>query len=215
MTTPRISENEIAAYVTGPSGGGKTTYVEKHFPSSKYKVISTDDYEQHGHRGGYSVDWKKIKDLIYRSKKPVVLEGMVLDKGLARVAGRRILIDPGKPKVFKQRTGRGERGKHKDDTDPAEAGRLWKIYQEKILPGARELGFERQKAAEAGMDIRGTGAELLKLSDEKFDFGGDTITGGGGGGIGSGTPCLHWSSADTSWRPHQAKKTSQEAGRVR
>jgi len=72
-----------------------------------------------------------------------VIEGMAIDRALARKAKRRILVDPGRNTAIGRRLFRGEKTKEKDDTSRAEAEKLWDTYTSKIRPVAKEMGFER------------------------------------------------------------------------
>ena len=156
----------VHAYVTGPSGGGKSTFAKMTFPSSEFKIIHTDDYEVRGPRGGYDVDWGKIKKAIKGSSKPVVIEGMVMHKSLARSATRKIIVDPGRNVSLKQRLGRGRKAQGKDDKSAREGKRLWGIYRKTILPEARSLGFQRVKPEQMIYDKATKGFAHLSPSSQ-------------------------------------------------
>jgi len=132
----KIGEEALAirAYITGPSGGGKTTYAKKFFPGRGFTTLHTDSYEyfvkQRKGRPRRKVDWKKLIAAAKASKKPVVIEGMDANKKLLRIAQERIVVDPGMKRVLAQRAGRGRSKK-----DPAWKGRkLYRTYRLEVRP---------------------------------------------------------------------------------
>ena len=131
----------IYAYITGPSGAGKTSYMEEHFPADEFTHISTDKFETTGRRGVWNIDWAEIGRLIQESTKPVVLEGMALNKELAQQAGQKLIIDLGKEATIARRMTRTPRPENDTDTSHMRAEHLWNIWETWLAPVAKELGF--------------------------------------------------------------------------
>jgi len=142
-------ETPVHAYITGPSGGGKTTYTKENYPEDKYERLVLDDFSQFEKHmtpeewavsGGVKgqdilIAWDKIMERVQQSKKPVVIEGMDLPpekyRGLLENAKDKILVDPGREEAIRRRILRGEgENWHSGDTDKAEGERLWEVYQQ-------------------------------------------------------------------------------------
>lgn len=123
---------KIHAYVTGPSGAGKTTYVDENYPDEQYAHIHLDEFrapaQSVGARPG--TDWGRVHEAVAAADRPVVIEGTPLRPGLIRRAENRILVDPGIDTVVAQRL-RRDREKNK----PYAAGKT----DEERMGVAREL----------------------------------------------------------------------------
>jgi hypothetical protein len=126
----------LIAYISGPSGGGKTTYARKHYPLSKFTILSTDDYATPS-----AVNWKKLREDAQASTLPIVIEGTAIHRAIARQAENKLLIAPSKRTIQRRATKR----------DPAlnkiKHEALWKEYQSDILPVAKEENFKLLKNA--------------------------------------------------------------------
>ena len=132
---------EVFAYVSGPSGGGKSHYVRENFPKSQFDIVEIDSFaHDEGGPGGYKIDWKGIRKKVKESTKPVVIDGLDIDRGLARQAKHKLLVNPGKEQTIAQRV-RREKGR---DVLAAE---LWDMYSEHVEPVAKKLGFRSAPAS--------------------------------------------------------------------
>ena len=135
---------DVEAYITGPSGAGKTTYVKEHYPSDKFFILHSDKYATKLKDGTVSINWEKALEDGVMSGKPIVVDAYQANPGLMSMARNKILLDPGKVKTLGQMIGRRK----------ASIGKVYKYSPEEKLerfdartrPVAKELGFQEKTA---------------------------------------------------------------------
>ena len=134
----------IYAYVVGPSGAGKTTYVKKHFPEGEYTVVHSDDYAEpsKSQPGRVKIDWDRALKEASQSGKPIVIDAMHANVELMRMAAHKLLVDPGRVATTSQLiTRRGLRGKKSGySLTPMEK---LERFDTKVRPLAESLGFQK------------------------------------------------------------------------
>lgn len=134
----------IHAYVIGPSGAGKTTFVAKHFPSDRFHVIHSDDYAEPSTRqqDRVKINWKRALEDAGSSGKPIVIDAMHVNPELMQAAQKKFLVDPGKVATVSQLISRrGLRGKKSGySLSPMEK---LERFDKKVRPLAESLGFEK------------------------------------------------------------------------
>lgn len=136
----------IAAYIIGPSGAGKTTYVKKHYPSDQFFILHSDKYAGKEHPDGtVVVDWEKALQDGQMSGKPIVVDSYHTNPGLMRLAKEKILFDPGKVITLSQLIGR--RKKSLGDTYKYTPEEKLERFNTKSRPVAEMLGFKEKTAA--------------------------------------------------------------------
>lgn len=134
----------IHAYIIGPSGAGKTTYVKKHFPEDRFHVIHSDRYADLSAKqsGRVKIDWDKALAEAQQSGKPIVIDAMHANPELMRAAKHKLLVDPGKVQTVAQLISRrGLRGKKSGYLlTPMEK---LERFNQKTRPIAESLGFQK------------------------------------------------------------------------
>jgi hypothetical protein len=136
--------SSVHAYVIGPSGAGKTTYVKKHFPTDQFHVIHSDDYADPSTKqpGRVKINWDRAMEDAQRSGKPIVVDAMHANPELMQAAEHKILLDPGRVQTVSQLIGRrGLRGK-KNGYSLSPMQKLEK-FDKKARPLAESLGFKK------------------------------------------------------------------------
>ena len=138
----------IKAYITGPSGGGKSTYAKENFP--EHEIVHLDDHSRFNKQDKFRpliTDWKAVGSRIDAAEKPVVLEGTSLRPSLIRKAERRIDVDPGRDVAVSRRVKRymaRHPGKKTEEEAKAVAEKLYdNLYRQHIAPAAVKYDFER------------------------------------------------------------------------
>jgi len=135
----------IAAYVIGPSGAGKTTYVKSHYPADKYFILHSDRYTQKSSDDTVTVDWERAIGDGVASGKPIVIDAYHTNPSLMRLAKEKILFDPGKVVTLSQLIGR--RKKSLGDTYKYTPEEKLERFNKKSRPLAEALGFQEKTAA--------------------------------------------------------------------
>ncbi|CAB4130671.1 hypothetical protein UFOVP276_118 [uncultured Caudovirales phage] len=136
---------DIAAYIIGPSGAGKTTYVKKHYPADKYFILHSDRYARKRSNDTVSIDWEKALLDGQMSGKPIVVDSYHTNPGLMRLAKDKILFDPGKVVTLSQLIGR--RKKSLDETYKYSPEEKLERFNKRARPVAEELGFKEKTSA--------------------------------------------------------------------
>lgn len=139
-TTPNI-----AAYVIGPSGAGKTTYVKSHYPADKYFILHSDRYTTKSSDDTVTVNWEKAIEDGVSSGKPIVIDAYHTNPELMRLAKEKILFDPGKVVTLSRLIGR--RKKSLGDTYKYTPEQKLERFNKKSRPVAEALGFKEKTAA--------------------------------------------------------------------
>ena len=133
---------EVEAYVTGPSAAGKTTFVEKNFPRSKFHILQSDRYRKIKDTPNGRVrtfDWPSaIKDA-KASGKPVVVDSLDVHGPLAAAARQKIRMVISKKEAEKRHASRGV-------GLPGGASRAFDYYEKKVRPEADRMGFLEKRA---------------------------------------------------------------------
>jgi hypothetical protein len=140
----KLKEAAVHAYVLGPSGAGKTTYVKKHFPADRFHVVHSDDYADPSDKqtGRVKINWDKALQDAAKSGKPVVIDAMHTNPKLMREAEHKLLVDPGRVQTVSQLiTRRGLRGK-KNGYSLSPMEKL-ETFDKKARPLAESLGFKK------------------------------------------------------------------------
>lgn len=146
---PESSDVPIAAYVIGPSGAGKTTYVKKNYPADKFFLLHSDKYAKKIKGDTVKIDWNKALKDAATAGKPVVIDAYHVNKDLMAKAQDKILLDPGRYKVLEQMQERRSKSKKKAWTLTPE--QKLERFDTKVRPIALEMGF---KVKTAGILLR-------------------------------------------------------------
>jgi hypothetical protein len=133
----------VEAYVTGPSGAGKTTYVKEHYPADKFFILHSDKYATKLKDGTVSINWEKALQDGVMSCKPIVVDAYQVNRGLMEMARNKILLDPGKVKTLGQMIGRRKSSLRDWKYSPEEK---LERFNTKTRPVAKELGFQEKVA---------------------------------------------------------------------
>ena len=133
----------VEAYVTGPSGAGKTTYVKEHYPADKFFILHSDKYATKLKDGTVSINWEKALEDGVMSGKPIVVDAYQVNRGLMEMARNKILLDPGKVKTLGQMIGRRKSSLRDWKYSPEEK---LERFNTKTRPVAKELGFQEKVA---------------------------------------------------------------------
>jgi len=161
------SAADLRAYVTGPTGAGKTTFAHRTFPHDTHTLLHIDNYKDSSDLS--KVDWGRLKQDIAKAKGPVAVEGMDVNPAIARKAVQKILLDPGRETALKRRIARGKHRRGADDRSVPEFNKLWEEYVSKSLPQMQRLGFKKQ-AAEINFPVGEHSALKKRLAAGKPTF---------------------------------------------
>lgn len=144
----RLLENKeaarIHAYVTGPAGAGKTTYVKKHYPADQFHVIHSDSYAEPSKTqpGRVKINWDRALQEAGKTGKPIVVDSMHANPELMRVAKNKILLDPGRVTVLNQMISRRAKTSKKEGHLLSPEEKL-KRFDTRVRPLAESLGFKK------------------------------------------------------------------------
>ena len=136
---------DIAAYIIGPSGAGKTTYVKKHYPADQFFILHSDKYARKHSDDTVTVDWEKALQDGQMSGKPIVVDSYHTNIGLMRLAKEKVLFDPGKVTTLSQLIGRRKRSL--GDTYKYTPEEKLERFNTRSRPIAEMLGFQEKTAA--------------------------------------------------------------------
>ena len=158
---------DVEAYVTGPSGAGKTTYVKEHYPADKFFILHSDKYATKLKDGTVSINWEKALEDGVMSGKPIVVDAYQINQGLMRMARHKILLDPGKVKTLGQMIGRRKSSLRNWKYSPEEK---LERFNTKTRPVAKELGFQEKVAftIPGHLDITNQALDSLKSKGIEF-----------------------------------------------
>lgn len=155
---------DIAAYVTGPSGAGKTTFVHKNYPADQFHHLHSDAYRRLVD-GKRDYDWERAVADAEASGKPVVVDSMNIHEPLARAAQKKILLDVPEAEAIRRRA---LRAMNEHDLNPEEGKGAYNIFQKEMRPRAEALGFKvatLDPAAHAYRERRGNcGPASLRIA---------------------------------------------------
>ena len=138
---------DIVAYVIGPSGAGKTTYVNQHYPEEEYFILHSDRYARKKYSGSdtVNIDWEQGLRDGAASGKPIVIDAYHSNPELMKAAKEKILFDPGRVRTLSQLIGR--RKKSLGQTYRYTPEEKLERFNKKTRPLAEELGFVEKTAA--------------------------------------------------------------------
>jgi len=157
----------IHAYISGPSGVGKTTQAGKLFPADQFHHLRSDDYRRIEHTPEgikRHFDWDRMAADAEAADKPVVIDSMTIHPPLAEKAKHRVLLEAPEEVVAKRRL---ERGKPMD-LDPEETRKAFEYYRGEVKPTAERLGFQTKQASAMLAALQ---AELDKTAAHTFSHG--------------------------------------------
>ena len=158
---------DIEAYITGPSGAGKTTYVKEHYPSDKFFILHSDKYADKNKDGTVTINWEKALEDGVMSGKPIVVDAYQANPGLMRLARNKILLDPGKVKTLGQMIGRRKASLRNWKYAPEEK---LERFNSRTRPVAKELGFQEKVAFTIPGHIDLTDQALDALKNKGIEF---------------------------------------------
>ena len=158
---------DVEAYITGPSGAGKTTYVKEHYPSDKFFILHSDKYATKLKDGTVSINWEKALEDGVMSGKPIVVDAYQVNRGLMEKARNKILLDPGKVKTLGQMIGRRKASLRDYKYSPEEKLERFNI---KTRPVAKEMGFQEKVAFTIPGHIDLTDQALDALEPKGIEF---------------------------------------------
>jgi len=157
----------VEAYITGPSGAGKTTYVKEHYPADKFFILHSDKYATKLKDGTVSINWEKALEDGVMSGKPIVVDAYQANPGLMRLARNKILLDPGKVKTLGQMVGRRKTSLRDWKYSPEEK---LERFNSRTRPVAKELGFQEKVAFTIPGHIDLTDKALEALQTKGIEF---------------------------------------------
>jgi hypothetical protein len=136
----------IHAYISGPSGVGKTTQAGRMFPSDRFHHLRSDDYRRiektpQGIKRHFN--WEQLKADADAANKPVVIDSMSIHPPLAAAAKRKILLETSEKTITQRRLKRGK----PMDLDPEETRKAFSYYENEVKPAAERLGFKIKQAS--------------------------------------------------------------------
>jgi hypothetical protein len=158
---------DVEAYITGPSGAGKTTYVKEHYPADKFFILHSDKYATKLKDGTVSINWEKALEDGVMSGKPIVVDAYQVNRGLMEMARNKILLDPGKVKTLGQMIGRRKASLRDWKYSPEEK---LERFNTKTRPVAKELGFQEKVAFTIPGHIDLTNQALDALETKGIEF---------------------------------------------
>lgn len=149
----------VEAYVTGPSGAGKTTYVKENYPEDQFHRLHSDAYKKM--KGLKRVfEWRRAIRDATASGKPVVVDSMGIHKPLAAAAKDKVLLQVPEDVSVQRRQARNFNAQ---DADAAEGHLTYEFFKKKIRPTADRLGFvEKQSRLRSDAGIRSILQKLKK-----------------------------------------------------
>ena len=134
----------IHAYVIGPAGAGKTTYVKKNYPADKFHIVHSDNYAEPSttQPGRVKINWDRAMQDAEKSGKSVVIDAMHPHTELMKAAKNKLLFDPGRVTVLQRLiTRRAKKGKKEGHLlSPEEK---LNRFDTKVRPLAESLGFTK------------------------------------------------------------------------
>lgn len=135
---------KVHAYVIGPAGAGKTTYVKKHYPAAKFHIIHSDKYAEPSKKqpGKVKINWDRAIADAKKAGKPVVVDAMHPHEPLMRAAKDKILLDPGRVTVLAQLIARRSKSSKKEGHLLSPEQKL-DSFDKKVRPLAQRLGFRK------------------------------------------------------------------------
>lgn len=136
----------VEAYVTGPSGAGKTTFTKKTYPAGKFHILRSDAYKKvtktpEGVKRTFA--WGRAIRDAKASGKPVVVDSLNIHEPLARAAKDKILLQVSQGKSISRRK---TRGFSEFDSDPKEGRLAYEHFTKNMKPVADRLGFIEKRA---------------------------------------------------------------------